>query len=46
MTSMGLKEKGVDIAPTSDKNVPKDVLDKVEEYRAKIINGEIEVPTT
>ncbi|MGG4397679.1 BMP family protein [Paenibacillus thiaminolyticus] len=46
VTSMGLKEKGVDIAPTSDKNVPKDVLDKVEEYRAKIVNGEIEVPTT
>lgn len=46
VTSMGLKEKGVDIAPTSDKNVPKDILDKVEEYRAKIMNGEIEVPTT
>ncbi|WP_042228202.1 BMP family lipoprotein [Paenibacillus popilliae] len=46
VTSMGLKEQGVDIAPTSDKNVPKEVLDKVEEYRAKIINGEIQVPTT
>ncbi|MGZ9586091.1 BMP family lipoprotein [Paenibacillus marinisediminis] len=41
----GLKEKGVDIAPTSSKNVPEDVLKKVEEYREKIISGEIKVPT-
>lgn len=41
---MGLKENGVDIAPTSDKNVDPDVLAKVEEYRQKIINGEIVVP--
>jgi basic membrane protein A len=43
VTLMGLKEKGVDIAPTSDKNVAPDVLAKVEEYREKIINGEIVV---
>ncbi|WHX48945.1 BMP family ABC transporter substrate-binding protein [Paenibacillus woosongensis] len=44
VTLMGLKENGVDIAPTSDKNVDPDVLAKVEEYRQKIINGEIVVP--
>ncbi|WP_249870793.1 BMP family lipoprotein [Oceanobacillus saliphilus] len=44
-TSLGLKEDGVDIAPTSDKNVSPEVLDVVEEYRQKIIDGEIEVPT-
>ena len=44
VTEMGLKEKGVDIAPTSDKNVAPDVLKKVEEYREKIINGDIKVP--
>lgn len=44
VTLMGLKENGVDIAPTSDKNVAADVLAKVEEYRQKIINGEIVVP--
>lgn len=45
VTVMGLKEKGVDIAPTSDKNVAPEVLAKVEEYRKKIINGDIVVPT-
>ncbi|MDQ6418934.1 BMP family ABC transporter substrate-binding protein [Paenibacillus sp. LHD-117] len=44
VTLMGLKEKGVDIAPTSSKNVPADVLARVEEYREKIISGEIVVP--
>jgi basic membrane protein A len=44
VTLMGLKEKGVDIAPTSNKNVAPEVLEKVEEYRQKIINGEIVVP--
>ncbi|WP_028596178.1 BMP family lipoprotein [Paenibacillus assamensis] len=44
-TYMGLKEKGVDIAPTSTKNVAPEVLEKVEEYRTKIINGEIKVPS-
>ncbi|MBL1225588.1 BMP family lipoprotein [Enterococcus sp. BWR-S5] len=45
VTEMGLKENGVDIAPTSDVNVPADILEKVEEYREKIINGDITVPT-
>jgi len=44
VTNMGLKDNGVDIAPTSTKNVPADVLAKVEEYRKKIIDGEIVVP--
>ena len=44
VTLMGLKENGVDIAPTSNKNVAPEVLEKVEEYRQKIINGEITVP--
>lgn len=44
VTLMGLKENGVDIAPTSDKNVAPEVLAKVDEYRQKIINGEITVP--
>ncbi|HEY2494434.1 MAG TPA: BMP family ABC transporter substrate-binding protein [Paenibacillus sp.] len=44
VTTMGLKEKGVDIAPTSVKNVTPEVLAKVEEYRGKIISGDIVVP--
>jgi len=43
-TLLGLKEKGVDIAETSNKNVPADVLTLVDEYREKIISGEITVP--
>ncbi|MDN4594432.1 BMP family lipoprotein [Polycladomyces subterraneus] len=42
---LGLKENGVGIAPTTSKNVPKQVLDKVEEFKQKIIKGEIKVPT-
>lgn len=42
---LGLKENGVGIADTSSKNVPQDVLDLVEEYKQKIISGEIKVPT-
>lgn len=45
VTVMGLKEGGVDIASTSDKNVAPGVLEKVEEYRQLIINGDIVVPT-
>lgn len=45
VTEMGLKEDGVDIAPTSDVNVSPEILEKVEEYRQKIIDGEIVVPT-
>ncbi|OAB46085.1 BMP family lipoprotein [Paenibacillus glacialis] len=41
---LGLKDDGVGIAKTSDRNVPADVLALVEEYKAKIISGEIKVP--
>ncbi|RUS47987.1 BMP family protein [Cohnella sp. AR92] len=41
---LGLKEGGVGL-PVENPNVPKDVLDKVEEYKQKIISGEITVPT-
>jgi len=42
--SLGLKEQGVGIAPTSDKNVPKDVLDEVKKYEDKVIAGDVVVP--
>ena len=41
VTVYGLKEGGVGIAPTTSKNVPKDVLDFVEAESQKIINGEV-----
>ncbi|MTI69557.1 MAG: BMP family ABC transporter substrate-binding protein [Firmicutes bacterium] len=40
----GLAEGGVGIAPTSDKHVPEDLLNEVEELKQKIIDGEISVP--
>lgn len=41
----GLADGGaVDIAPTSDKNVPADLLVEVETLKQMIIDGEIEVP--
>lgn len=42
----GLKEEGVDIAPSTAKHVPKDVLQLVEESKKKIISGEIVVCAT
>lgn len=45
-TQLGLAEKGVDIADSSNKNTPKDVLDKVEAFRQRIVSGEIKVPQT
>ncbi|MFC5700434.1 BMP family protein [Cohnella faecalis] len=44
VTTLGLKEEGVGLPETSKKNVPEDILKKVEEYKAKIISGEIKVP--
>lgn len=41
----GLKENGVGYAPTSSKNVAKDVLDLVDKYKQAIIDGKIVVPT-
>lgn len=42
----GLAEGGVDIASTTSKNVPEDVIKLVDEYKQKIIKGEIKVPAT
>lgn len=42
----GLKEDGVGYAPTTKNHVPADVLKKVDEFKQKIINGEIKVPST
>jgi basic membrane protein A len=42
---LGLKDDAVGLPETSSKNVPADVLAKVEEYKQKIISGEIKVPT-
>ena len=41
----GLEDDAVDIAPTQD-NLSEDILKKVEEYKGKIKNGEIKVPST
>ncbi|MDR6224239.1 BMP family lipoprotein [Desmospora profundinema] len=42
---LGLEDEGVSIAETTDRHVPEDVLKTVEEYKQKIIDGEIEVPS-
>ena len=42
----GLESEGVGIAPSSDKNVPAEVLAEVKEIEAKIVSGEIKVPDT
>lgn len=43
--SLGLKDGAIGLAPTTDKNVPQDVIDFVNEQSEKIINGEIVVLT-
>ncbi|TLS37387.1 BMP family lipoprotein [Pseudalkalibacillus caeni] len=45
VTEFGLEEDGVGIAETKD-NVSEDALKKVDEYKEKIKNGEVEVPKT
>jgi basic membrane protein A len=45
-TIYGLKEDGVGLAPTSDKNVPKDILDYVNKEADKVRSGEVKVPGT
>lgn len=45
-TVLGLAEDGVGIAPTSDVNVPKDILNRVVAWRERIIKGEFKVPAT
>ena len=42
----GLAEGGVDIAPTTKDHVPADVLTMVNDFKEKIIKGEIKVPST
>lgn len=42
----GLKEDGVGVAPSSNKNVPSDVLSLTDKYKDAIKNGKITVPTT
>ncbi len=42
----GIKEGGVDIAPTSDKNVPVEILSEVEELKKEIVAGSILVPAS
>ncbi len=42
----GLVEGGVGIAPTSDKHVPAEILEKTAAVEAKIVAGEIVVPKT
>ena len=39
----GLKEEGIGLAPSTDKNVPQDVIDYVNKKVEKIISGEIVV---
>lgn len=40
----GLADNGVDIAPSSDKHVPQEILDEVEIIKQDIIDGKIFVP--
>jgi basic membrane protein A len=42
---LGLKDDAVGLPETSKANVPQDVLDKVEEFKQKIVSGEITVPS-
>jgi basic membrane protein A len=45
VTTFGLAEDGVELGKVSSE-VPQDVLDKVDEYKQKILNGEIQIPDT
>ncbi|MGM7701233.1 BMP family lipoprotein [Pseudalkalibacillus sp. Hm43] len=45
IVEFGLEEDGVGIAPTQD-NVSEEALKMVEEYKEKIVAGEVEVPKT
>jgi basic membrane protein A and related proteins len=42
--TLGLKDNGVGLPDTSKINVSPEILKKVDEYKAKIISGEIKVP--
>ncbi|MDZ4993883.1 BMP family ABC transporter substrate-binding protein [Clostridium perfringens] len=43
---IGLKDNGIEVAQSTSRLVPKEVLDKVEKYKEAIIKGEINVPKT
>lgn len=43
---LGLAENGVGIAPTTDKNTPKDVIELAEKYKKAIVDGKFQVPST
>lgn len=43
---VGLKDNGIEVAKSTSRLVPKEVLDKVEKYRQDIINGKIIIPKT
>lgn len=43
LIELGLKENGVGL-PENNPNIPEDVLKKVEEYKEKIVKGDITVP--
>jgi basic membrane protein A len=45
VTTFGLAEDGVGLGKVSSK-VPQDILDKVDEYKQKILNGDIQIPDT
>ena len=45
VTTFGLAEDGVGLGKVSSE-VPQDVLDKADEYKQKILNGEIQIPDT
>jgi len=45
VTTFGLAEDGVGLGKVSSQ-VPQDILDKVDEYKQKILNGEIQIPDT
>jgi basic membrane protein A len=42
----GVAEGGIDIAPSTSKNVPADILSKVEAIKQMIIDGEVQPPAT
>lgn len=45
IVEFGLQEEGVGIAPTTE-NLSEAILSRVEEFKTKILNGEINVPMT
>ncbi|WP_114571029.1 BMP family lipoprotein [Exiguobacterium flavidum] len=45
IVEFGLQDGGVDIAPSKD-NISEDILTKVDEYKKKMMDGEIKVPAT